>query len=181
MVSGFWFSKCVLWHACCTYFGILGDLWAILGHFGAQERRRRDPGLDLCRVRMDFGTTFKKCLANFGTTYLIFSCVFTGQCFFWFRCLNLDVWGSRVRHFVWAVLQAPTFHIYIYKYIGILLILVSYSYVFQWLWGQFWWLVVPWRHAWNWIISMAFLGEPGAEHRWPVDGIIFLAPWALLQ
>ena len=39
-----------LWHP--------GGHRAIQGHFGAQEGRRWDPGLDFCRFRTDFGTTF---------------------------------------------------------------------------------------------------------------------------
>ena len=50
--------KCVIWHVCCAHSGTLRDHRAIQGHFGAQEGRRWDPGMDFYRFRMYLGNTF---------------------------------------------------------------------------------------------------------------------------
>ena len=55
---------------------------------------------------------FPALLALFRTTDVLFLvCVFTGHIFLRFRGLPLDVWRSRIKHSVSAVLQKTTFHI----------------------------------------------------------------------
>ena len=74
----------------------------------------------------------------------ILLCLFSGFFFWWFLGLNLHLWDWKTKHWAWDVLEKLTF-----TEVGILMILGSIFYDFECPWEQFWWLLLPWRLAWN--------------------------------
>ena len=69
----------VIWHAWCLYSGVLRDPGSILGHWGAQERTLRGPGLDFYWFVTDLETSFWQFLMNFEQTRCILSRCFQGS------------------------------------------------------------------------------------------------------
>ena len=66
------------------------------------------------QVSIDFGgvaTAIWEFWADFGTTIVFFGMRVCRSRFFMILGLNLDVWGSRIKHLVWKVLQKTAFHI----------------------------------------------------------------------
>ena len=73
--------------------------------------------------------------------------------FWWFWVLSLDVWDWKNKNLAREVLQKSTF-----AEIGFLMIPGPIFHDFGWPWDQFYWILLPWRLAWN---LMTFQGDPG--------------------
>ena len=93
-----------IWH--------LGDNRAMQGDLGAHGRRPWGSRLGFLSILEGFR----------GRHVDVFGQFWQNNCVFWHACLqvtffkdfgglNLDVWGSRIKHLVWKVLQKPAFHI----------------------------------------------------------------------
>ena len=106
-----WCPKRVIWHACCARFGTMGTIERCRGTWEHTEGDLGIPGLDFHRFGRAFGAAIWTFLVNFGTTIFFLACVLAGHVFQRFWGVNLDVWGSRIKHLVWKVLQKPAFHI----------------------------------------------------------------------
>ena len=113
-----------------------GDPWAILGHWGAQERTLWNPGLDFYWFVVDFGTLFLKLFGHLGPTnvcwYACFQAFFSNGFRFWIWMSGIGKLSILQRKYcknqlsqklAFAYFQIPFFMIWgrlWYQFLGIL-------------------------------------------------------------
>ena len=156
----------------------LGTILAPWGHLGDLLSSRKDTWGSRVRfltILVNSGTPFVKSFLAPRANNLVLLASF--PCHFWNRFLsrNPDTWSFQNMVFVRKVLQKTVF-----TEDGILMILESILAFCYWLWDLFWWLLGPWRQAWNSMDFQVYLGHPQILSIRQVGGNLF-AYWAPLQ
>ena len=80
------------------------------------------------------------------------NCVFRHACLqvSLFKDFGIRIWMSGApESSIWCGRYCKN---QLFAYVGIMSILVLFLHGFRWLWDQFWWLLVAWRQAWNFMI-----------------------------
>ena len=153
--------------------------WGLSSESGGLGSTRKETLEVQAWISIDFGRISGPPFGRFWPTLaqqLCFSaCVFAGNVFSRFWGLNLDVWGSRIKHLVWKVLQKPAFHI-CRDYVVFVVIFTWFSMVLGTILLIFCGLGAGLKHHdFRW-----FSGRPQAEDTWPEEGIWY-CPWAPLS